>query len=292
MTRQIELSAGTIEYEDTGGEGPAIVLLRRPHDGRLAVGGRDRRSVPRAPVRRTDAAARRASPRNARRRRSVAARARAARLRVPRPPRTGRRHARRQRHRRGARPAARRRRRHARRPDRARLLRRVRELPAGPDRQDAGADRQALADDVRAVHAADAPAAAQAAPPRLRLADHARRRRHRPLDQAGPARSARSAATPCACSAGSRHNEHLMLDAAERLPSFERPALVVWASQDRVMPPEHGRRLAELLPHGRLVEIPTATHSSPSTSRPGLPRPSSSSRTRRTQQCSDSDEKR
>jgi pimeloyl-ACP methyl ester carboxylesterase len=47
-----------------------------------------------------------------------------------------------------------------------------------------------------------------------------------------------------------------MLDAAERLPSFERPALVVWATQDRVMPPEHGRRLAELLPQGRLVEIP------------------------------------
>jgi len=48
----------------------------------------------------------------------------------------------------------------------------------------------------------------------------------------------------------------LMLDAAASLPSFERPALVVWASQDRVMPPGHGRRLAELLPHGRLVEIP------------------------------------
>jgi pimeloyl-ACP methyl ester carboxylesterase len=48
----------------------------------------------------------------------------------------------------------------------------------------------------------------------------------------------------------------LMLDAAECLPNFERPALVVWASQDRVMPPEHGRRLAELLPQGRLVEIP------------------------------------
>jgi pimeloyl-ACP methyl ester carboxylesterase len=47
----------------------------------------------------------------------------------------------------------------------------------------------------------------------------------------------------------------LMLDAAECLPSFERPALVVWASEDRVMPPEHGRRLAELLPQGRLVEI-------------------------------------
>ena len=47
----------------------------------------------------------------------------------------------------------------------------------------------------------------------------------------------------------------LMLDAAERLPGFNRSALVVWASGDRVMPPEHGRRLAELLPHGRLAEI-------------------------------------
>ena len=47
----------------------------------------------------------------------------------------------------------------------------------------------------------------------------------------------------------------LMLDAAERLPGFNRPALVVWASGDRVMPPEHGPRLAELLPHGRLAEI-------------------------------------
>jgi pimeloyl-ACP methyl ester carboxylesterase len=47
----------------------------------------------------------------------------------------------------------------------------------------------------------------------------------------------------------------LMVDAAECLPGFERPALVVWASEDRVMPPEHGRRLAELLPQGRLVEI-------------------------------------
>jgi len=49
---------------------------------------------------------------------------------------------------------------------------------------------------------------------------------------------------------------HLMLDAAERLPAYDRPALVVWASEDRVMPSDHGRRLAELLPQGRLVEIP------------------------------------
>src|SRR4051812_5442952 len=46
------------------------------------------------------------------------------------------------------------------------------------------------------------------------------------------------------------------LDAASHaLAAFDRPALVVWASEDRVMPPEHGRRLAELLPQGRLVEI-------------------------------------
>jgi pimeloyl-ACP methyl ester carboxylesterase len=51
-------------------------------------------------------------------------------------------------------------------------------------------------------------------------------------------------------------DNHVMLDAAECLPTYDRPALVVWASEDRVMPPDHGRRLAELLPHGRLVELP------------------------------------
>jgi pimeloyl-ACP methyl ester carboxylesterase len=49
---------------------------------------------------------------------------------------------------------------------------------------------------------------------------------------------------------------HLLREAAECLPRFDRPALVVWASHDRVMPPEHGPRLAELVPRGRLVEIP------------------------------------
>jgi pimeloyl-ACP methyl ester carboxylesterase len=48
---------------------------------------------------------------------------------------------------------------------------------------------------------------------------------------------------------------HLMAETAERLPGFGRPALVVWASRDRVMPPEHGRRLAKLLPQGQLVEV-------------------------------------
>lgn len=47
----------------------------------------------------------------------------------------------------------------------------------------------------------------------------------------------------------------LLVDAAERLASFERPALVIWASEDRVMPPEHGQRLAQALPQAHLVEI-------------------------------------
>jgi pimeloyl-ACP methyl ester carboxylesterase len=47
----------------------------------------------------------------------------------------------------------------------------------------------------------------------------------------------------------------LMRRAAECLPAFDRPALVAWASGDRVMPPEHGRRLADALPRARLVEV-------------------------------------
>jgi pimeloyl-ACP methyl ester carboxylesterase len=47
----------------------------------------------------------------------------------------------------------------------------------------------------------------------------------------------------------------LLVATAERLPEFKHPALVVWASEDRVMPPEHGGRLAALLPDGRLVEV-------------------------------------
>jgi pimeloyl-ACP methyl ester carboxylesterase len=47
----------------------------------------------------------------------------------------------------------------------------------------------------------------------------------------------------------------LLVAAAERLPEFKHPALVVWAREDRVMPPEHGRRLAGLLPDARLVEV-------------------------------------
>jgi pimeloyl-ACP methyl ester carboxylesterase len=47
----------------------------------------------------------------------------------------------------------------------------------------------------------------------------------------------------------------LLREAAGFLPGFNRPALVIWASEDRVMPPEHGQRLAKLLPQGQLAEI-------------------------------------
>jgi pimeloyl-ACP methyl ester carboxylesterase len=47
-----------------------------------------------------------------------------------------------------------------------------------------------------------------------------------------------------------------LLEWAEGQRSFDRPVLVAWATEDRVMPPEHGRRLADLFPRGRLVEIP------------------------------------
>jgi pimeloyl-ACP methyl ester carboxylesterase len=47
-----------------------------------------------------------------------------------------------------------------------------------------------------------------------------------------------------------------LLAAAEALRAFDRPALVAWASENRMMPRAHGRRLAELLPQGRLVEFP------------------------------------
>jgi pimeloyl-ACP methyl ester carboxylesterase len=46
---------------------------------------------------------------------------------------------------------------------------------------------------------------------------------------------------------------HQTMEAAERLHLFDRPALVVWQTEKaRIYPLEHGRRLARLLPQGRL----------------------------------------
>ncbi len=44
-------------------------------------------------------------------------------------------------------------------------------------------------------------------------------------------------------------------DAADRLTSFDKPALVLWADNDKIFPRDHGRRLAKLLPQGRFELI-------------------------------------
>ena len=43
--------------------------------------------------------------------------------------------------------------------------------------------------------------------------------------------------------------------AAEALPGFDRPALLLWAREDRVFPPSDAYRLAALLPDARLELI-------------------------------------
>jgi pimeloyl-ACP methyl ester carboxylesterase len=53
----------------------------------------------------------------------------------------------------------------------------------------------------------------------------------------------------------SKQGSRDLLAATEQLRSFDRPALVAWAAEDRVMPRDHGRKLAEILPNARLVEI-------------------------------------
>ncbi|MCP2295713.1 Pimeloyl-ACP methyl ester carboxylesterase [Nocardia amikacinitolerans] len=44
----------------------------------------------------------------------------------------------------------------------------------------------------------------------------------------------------------------------EALHDFSGDALILWSSADKVMPREHGRQLAELIPRARLVEIEDA----------------------------------
>jgi pimeloyl-ACP methyl ester carboxylesterase len=53
-----------------------------------------------------------------------------------------------------------------------------------------------------------------------------------------------------------RRGRRDMLAATPALASFERPVLVAWAAEDRIMPTAHGRRLADAFPAGSLVEIP------------------------------------
>ncbi|MCU1687480.1 MAG: Haloalkane dehalogenase [Amycolatopsis sp.] len=46
-----------------------------------------------------------------------------------------------------------------------------------------------------------------------------------------------------------------LLEWSAQMASFERPVLVAWAKEDKLMPIEHGSRLAKLFPDARLVEI-------------------------------------
>ena len=147
------------------------------------------------------------------------------------------------------------------RPARPHLLRRVRELPAEGGRL---------------------PAVARARPGSFRLVGHALRLRplqrlpitygwasHRPIDPRDrrlvpePACEAAPAcgATSRACSRAADPRDTVA--AAELLRSFDKPALVVWAADDRFFPREHGRRLAELLPQGRFELVERLAHLHP-----------------------------
>jgi pimeloyl-ACP methyl ester carboxylesterase len=53
------------------------------------------------------------------------------------------------------------------------------------------------------------------------------------------------------------------LEAAERLPGFDRPAVIAWSREDRFFPADHAERLAELLPQGRVEWIDDARTFSP-----------------------------
>jgi pimeloyl-ACP methyl ester carboxylesterase len=46
-----------------------------------------------------------------------------------------------------------------------------------------------------------------------------------------------------------------LLAMADRSSAFDRPVLIVWATEDRMMPLAHGRRLAALFPRAKLIEI-------------------------------------
>ena len=51
------------------------------------------------------------------------------------------------------------------------------------------------------------------------------------------------------------------VSATDRLYLAERmPTLLIWGTEDRIIPVEHGRQAHEQIPHSRLVEIPGAGH--------------------------------
>jgi pimeloyl-ACP methyl ester carboxylesterase len=53
-----------------------------------------------------------------------------------------------------------------------------------------------------------------------------------------------------------REGRRQLAGANSRLPGFGKPVLVAWAAEDKVMPIQAGRQLAASFPHSRFVEIP------------------------------------
>ncbi|MFE7717634.1 alpha/beta fold hydrolase [Nocardia rhizosphaerihabitans] len=56
----------------------------------------------------------------------------------------------------------------------------------------------------------------------------------------------------------SGYDKRTLIANTEALQHFPGQALILWSSAGKVMPREHGRRLAALIPHARLVEIDDA----------------------------------
>ncbi|MFD4433506.1 alpha/beta fold hydrolase [Nocardia sp. NPDC058497] len=56
----------------------------------------------------------------------------------------------------------------------------------------------------------------------------------------------------------SGYDKHTLIANTEALQQFPGEALILWSSAGKVMPRDHGRRLAALIPHARLVEIDDA----------------------------------
>ena len=74
-----------------------------------------------------------------------------------------------------------------------------------------------------------------------------------------PARSSRSVRRDLGRYVRStRQGKRDLVDATAMLSQFIRPVLVAWGADDRVMPREEGRRLAAAFPQGRFTTVPDA----------------------------------
>jgi pimeloyl-ACP methyl ester carboxylesterase len=70
-----------------------------------------------------------------------------------------------------------------------------------------------------------------------------------------PARASREVRRDLGTYVRSVPPRRVLLDWADRATDFAGPVLVAWATEDRMMPIAHGRRLADAFKDGRLVEI-------------------------------------